>query len=48
MDAQEILLDLLTALRNFEAADEGDKQADADAIDAVLDAADKLKGYRRK
>lgn len=47
--AQEILLDLLTALRQFEAADEDDKAADAVAVEAAFKATKELAelGYRR-
>jgi hypothetical protein len=48
-DTQEILLDALSALRNFEAADEGDRDADAAAVLAVYAATDALTalGYRK-
>ena len=48
-ETQEILLDALSELRKFEAADEDDKQADADAIEAVFDCVAKLQaiGYRK-
>lgn len=47
--AQEILLDLLSSLRNFEAADEDDKAADEAAISATYTAVDALNrlGYRK-
>lgn len=41
-DAQEILLDLLTALHSFDVADEDDHDADAEAIGAVFAAAEAL------
>lgn len=47
--AQELLLDLLSALRNFETSDEDDKAADDAAISATFAAADALSrlGYRK-
>lgn len=47
--AQEILLDLLTALREFEGAEESDTVADAEAIKATFKATLELTqlGYRK-
>jgi hypothetical protein len=44
MDTQDILLGLLTELRNYEASDEDDKQAEADAVLAVVLAKNRLFG----
>ncbi len=43
-ESQEIMLKLLSALRTWEGQDEDDREADAVAALATLEAADKLKG----